>query len=583
MLAGNLRICSRLLIWGYLICGMLLPIIVSAVERENVSPSITSPKVSPKPYVDKPIKIDISSPLVDQVPEGSADIQFTLNQLQIEGGLTEFDKKAEEIYKDFIGKEITIVDLFNIAQMIEQTYHEAGYFLMQVFVPVQVIDDGVAKIVIINGHVSNLDVSSISDRYQKIILSIMNPVVNKKDLTRQLLERKLLLVNKLAGLRVEATLSPGSETGSTVLILEGKESLVSGQVSVDNHSSRSIGHESALLYVSTNSLLHAGESVYAAVGGHPSVKDITSHQPIQILGLAGINIPIGDDGLLLNLEASLSENHPRGNITTLEARGRMHRWQAGVSYPLILNRQQQLIVNFQYDYVDEIFQSEVTGNRTTLTHDSLRTFRIGLNDFHQNVFGGQMFVNAHLSQGIDMFGARDANSSGASLSRTGAEPEFTKIDSYFSYNRALPLNLYGSLTAKGQLSLSGSLLVPEQFSIGGADFGSGQDTGAVIGDEGFAVRSELSRPISVPNELLFFGLRPYVFFDYGRVYKRSPTAAEDKNTTVANSGLGLYFDIAGSQSSEQRLNAKVEAATRLEGPDDTNSGERYSFKLGYSF
>ncbi len=583
MLADIYRFRSILILWGFLIGGTLLPVITYAVERANVSPSVTTPRVSPKPLKEESVKIDIRSPLIDQVPEGAADIRFVLKEMQIEGGFSELEMTIEETYKDSIGKEITIVDLFNIAQKIEQVYHEAGYFLVQVLVPVQVIDNGIAKIVIISGYVSSLDVSSVSERYQKIVLSILNEVVNNKNISRQLLERKLLLVNKLAGLDVEATLAPGTESGSTTLILEGKDRLISGQLSFDNHSSRTIGHESGILYASANSVLHRGESVYAAVGGHPSIKDITSHQPIQILGLAGINIPVGDDGLLLNFEASISENHPRGNITTLEARGRMKRWQAGLSYPLILNRQHQLSFDLNFDYVDEVFQTDSTGSRTTLTHDSLRTFRIGLNDYQNNVLGGQMYVTARLSQGIDGFGARDENAAGATLSRTGGEPDFTKLDSYFLYDHSLPLNMYASLTAKGQISLSGSLLVPEQFSIGGADFGSGQDTGAVIGDEGFAVRSEFSRPIPISNETILFGLRPYVFIDYGRVYRRSPTAAEDKNTTVANTGLGLYLDIAGSENSEQSFNAKVEAATRLEGPDDSNSGERYSFKLGYSF
>jgi hemolysin activation/secretion protein len=583
MFINSFRLRSFLLSCIFLTTIFWLPITSFSAESANVSPSVTTPRISPAPITGESVKIDIRSSLVDQVPEGAADIRFVLKIIQIEGGLPELEQSIEEIYKTSIGQEITIVDLFNIAQKIELAYHEAGYFLVQVLVPVQVIEDGIAKIVIISGYVSKLDVSSVSKRYQKIVLSILNEVVNKKNISRQLLERKLLLVNKLAGLDVEATLAPGSESGSTELILEGKDRLISGQLSFDNHSSRSIGHESGFLYASANSALRLGESIYAAVGGHPSIKDITSHQPVQMLGIAGINVPVGEDGILLKFEALISENHPRGNITTLEARGRMIRWQAGVSYPLILKRQQQLTLDLQFDSVDEVFQTDATGSRTTLTHDSLRTFRIGLNDYQQNVLGGQMFVTARLSQGIDAFGARDASAAGATLSRTGAKPEFTKIDSYFSYNHVLPLNMYASLTAKGQVSLSGSLLVPEQFSIGGADFGSGQDTGAVIGDEGFAVRSELSRPIPISQDTILFGLRPYVFFDYGRVYRRSPTAVEDKNTTVANTGLGLYFDIAGSESSEQRLNAKFEAATRLEGPDDTNSGERYSFRLGYSF
>jgi hemolysin activation/secretion protein len=583
MLPDIYRFRLILILCGSLIGGTLLSDITHAAERANVSPSITTPRISPKPFIDEPVKIDIRSPLIDQAPEGAADISFVLKEIQIEGGLSELEQNMEQIYKDSIGQEITIVDLFNIAQKIEQTYHEAGYFLVQVLVPVQVIDNGIAKIVVVSGHVSKLDVSSISERYQEIVLSILHEVVSKKNISRQLLERKLLLVNKLAGLAVEATLAPGSESGSTILILEGKDRLISGFLSVDNHSSRSIGHETGLLYVSANSALQSGESIYAAVGGHPSIKDITSHQPIESLGIAGINIPIGDDGLQLKLEASISENHPRGNISTLEARGRMIRYLVGMSYPLVLNRQQQLTIDFNFDSVDEVFQSDATGNRTTLTHDSLRTFRIGLNNYQQNILNGQMFVTARLSQGVDAFGARNEDATGATLSRTGAEPEFTKVDSYFSYDRAIPLNMYASLTAKGQLSLSGSLLVPEQFSIGGADFGSGQDTGAVIGDDGFAVRSEISRPIPISQETLLFGLRPYVFFDYGRVYRRSPTAAEDKNTTIADSGIGLYFDVAGSERSEQRLNAKFEVATRLEGPEETNSGERYSFKIGYSF
>src|SRR5690606_33407012 len=100
---------------------------------------------------------------------------------------------------------------------------------------------------------------------------------------------------------------------------------------------------------------------------------------------------------------------------------------------------------------------------------------------------GVNLFDMQLSRGLDFL---NASKPGSLLSRTGGESEFTKIAGDFSRTKALFDGFSLATTASGQYSPD-QLLVPEQYLLGGAAFGSAYDPAELSGDYGASAKAEL--------------------------------------------------------------------------------------------
>ncbi len=553
-----------------------------AARVGDISPSVTTPRIEPKrPGTEGP-RIILPAPLVKEVPAGAEQFTFILKRLDVEGAFGEVAKTLPALYEEYIDREITIVDLFEIARKIQNAYHETGYFLVQVYVPAQTIEDGIAHIVIFVGYLSEIDVSALPKRYQTKAKLIFAELLNTPYVLRQQMERKLLLVNNLSGLTIETTLAPGKEPRSTILVVEGKARLVTSILTFDNYASLPLKEYEGLLSLSLHSPTGQGEELTFQGSFHPSLNELGRNQPIKSSGNFAAYLPIGSDGLAVHLDVIRSVTHPKGDITPLELRGRLNSWSIGLSYPLVLTRRNALDIDGEFEYSDEVLQTDLAGPRITLSHDSLRILRFGAIWSHKRDDGKQLFLGGRLSHGLNALGARDDPSSGAGLSRVDGEVDFVKLEANFRAYQPLPKSFTAQLAAKGQLTPD-ALLVSEQFTLGGPEFGSGQVIGAVLGDYGLAVRAELQRLFPRDMDSYILGTQPYLFADYGRAYLKKPTAAEEKFTTVSSAGIGLRLSLFDKQDNYRSLSAFVEYARQLDGPPDEDSGDKLSFIITVGF
>lgn len=557
----------------------------NAADTGSISPSITTPRIEPKSPDIKDSKVILPAPLIKGIPKDAEKFKFVLQRLDVEGAFGELAATLPDLYDHYIGQEISVETLFAIAVDIQKAYHEAGFFLVQVYVPAQTIEEGIARIIISEATLSAIDVSKLPERYQKKAKHIFASLLTTEHLQRKELERKLLLLNNLAGLKIESTLIAGDKPRSTVLLIEGQHKLLAGKLTADNFASDALRNENSSLTLSLNSPIGFGEQIIFLGSFHPSLNELGRERPIRASGQLAAYIPIGHDGLSLNADIVRSVTYPKGQSTSLRLKGRLNGWSAGLSFPFVLTRNNVLNIHSRFEYIDEVLQTDLTGSRVTLTHDSLRLLRFGSSWVHNfpSFRNNQFLLSIQLTQGLNALGARDEPGNGAALSRAESKVDFTKLDIYYSHYLSLPIDkLAVLLSAKAQISFD-PLLVSQQFSLGGPSFGSGQVTGTVIGDYGFAVRGEIhhSNPFEIKEH--FFNTQFYLFSDFGRAYLKKPTAAEQKFTSVADLGLGIRFNLFDKQDSHRLYTASFEYAKQFDGPAAEDHGHKLSFTLSVSF
>ena len=145
-------------------------------------------------------------------------------------------------YASLIGKEVTLADIYTVAEKLTTRYRNDGFILSQVVVPAQTVDGGVVRLEAIEGHVAGVRVEGAGERVKQTILEHANKIKASRPLTAAVLERYLLLINDLPVVFARGVLaSSKSQQGASDLVIQVTPRIFSAGLSIDNRGTRSMG------------------------------------------------------------------------------------------------------------------------------------------------------------------------------------------------------------------------------------------------------------------------------------------------------------------------------------------------------
>ena len=500
-------------------------------------PSTTDPRriqqeLQPLPPPRSEEQQNIPTPEPSAPPTEASEQKFQLNSLQIVGAKVYQTERLQQLYANFLGKFITLSDLYNIANRITQLYRQDGYILSQAIVPEQTISDGIAKIQVIEGFVEQVDFVNAPSPQLNRLRGFGRKIIASNPLNIRDLERYLLLANDLAGIKVSSVLSPGQNFGAAILTVNVGYTPSNEAFVLNNRSSQTIGPGIFQGVLFLNSALGQGERI--TISGATNPTNTTTLADTS----ANISIPIGDEGWRFSFNNAYTYVHPGRELRQYDINGSTYTASLGVSYPLIRSRVSNLSLNANFDYNNRHITTLFTGNSETLSEDRLRVLRAGLN-FNQSDRQGYTSAGVGISQGIGGLGATTFGTPNQPLSRSQGSADFTKLNLNLSRLQVLPAGMTLELTGTAQLTGT-ALLVSEQFGLGGEDFGRAFEPSQVLGDSGYGLRASLQRQFAYRSSSLgVIGIEPYVFYDYGQVFRKFYTAAENSQDALSSAGLGV--------------------------------------------
>src|SRR6185369_3448547 len=94
-----------------------------------------------------------------RAPADAERVRFTLNRVAVEGVTAYTEEQLRSAWQPLLGKEVTLADLYKVAETLTRKYRNDGYILSQVVVPAQTIRDGTARLQAVEGYVANTNVS----------------------------------------------------------------------------------------------------------------------------------------------------------------------------------------------------------------------------------------------------------------------------------------------------------------------------------------------------------------------------------------------------------------------------------------
>jgi hemolysin activation/secretion protein len=547
------RHCSA---WSGAALGVLaLALSISTPAGAQILPGAVTPGRDrpgpPVPPAQPDFDFSIVAPHRSPVPRAVDEVHFKLSGIMITGATTIPPTEFKPLWQDKIGKDITLADILGIADQIEAAYRARGYLLVRAYVPPQRVANGLFTINVVEGHLANVTVQGGDDDVRSQIQDYLRPATAVRPLTADTIERGLLLTNDIPGISASGVLKPSPDTpGASDLVVDVAQPWIAGGLAVDNRGSRFSGIWTMAADVEFNSIFGA-DQLAATVTASPN------SELGQVAGSLRYRRPIGPDGLIGSLIASITHGEPGSTLTAFNVL--TDSWAAGprLTYPVIRTREETLLLDGGFTVQD----ARVYVLGTGISHDKWRVLDVGgtyqLNNI-ELLNNGSWTTTFDVAQGLPILDASDNHSPMAS--RLGALFDFTKITAFTRV--AVPLgDSFGAvLSGQGQYSFA-PLITGEQIAFGGTQIGRGYDPGAITGDHGLGGSAELRYDIRMNKDWLS-ALEPYAYLDAAQTWyiQRGPALSPALlNQTITSVGGGVRFwlpyNITGAVEGSHTLHA----------------------------
>lgn len=518
---------------------------LAALAQGVPAPSQVAPPVIAPPPAAGRIAIP-QVPAGAQIPPEARKLTFRLLGFDIKGEFEEFAAKRRELEASLVGKTVTVAEIFEFADQLQQIYAKAGYPLVRiVLLPQELNGAARIKLNIIDGFVERLDVDALPLQVQGRVATVLARLLNKTHLTQAELERQLLIAGETPGLTLNATFAPGKELGGSILVLTGRYRPVSMSVYMDNAMPEVFGTGQGVVSASTNSVLGLGEQITVQAAGLPS-HDYVAEMPTRRYFSGTFAIPLGVNGWKFEAGGTDGITTPHGDPIAA-TKGVYNEGYVKLAYEALKRRDYELTLNARLDAANQKIETIIVDPAVLLSSDRTRVLRSGADGIWKlPQFGTTVIYGANYSRGLDALGARMASEAPPwmPLSRQGADAVFDKVDGHLEIDQALPYDFFANFYASGQDSFRRALLTSEQFDIDGSRMLSGFTAGALPGDSAWVVRGEFGHNFTAQMPYGGMVLTPYLFAATGERLLWDPTVLELGDVHATNYGGGVRFNLS---------------------------------------
>ncbi|MFJ2712702.1 ShlB/FhaC/HecB family hemolysin secretion/activation protein [Pseudomonas sp. NPDC087346] len=503
-----------------------------------------------------------------QVPDpGAAAAQplmmatkIKLKTVQIEGGTIYPLNELADNFKPLIGHETSLADLIEATRNITRRYQQDGYLLSYAFLPQQKFDDGVARVVLVEGYVRDVQMQGDVGRVKGLLDKLAAKIQAERPLTRKTFERYTTLMTRIPGVTIQAQVPPpGTTDGATTLVAEASRKPFTSTLSTteDNRNGTQ-----ALIGVSSNSQTSMGEQLSLS-GLFPPGDDKEHYYRLDY------NQFLDAEGTQLALSASRYRADPGTNVQLdngleLKPHRENDRYSIGVSLPLIASSTELLNVGTRLYAVNDKTRYNVIGYPLSV-EERTDIRALAFESDWRKVDARQLrIISGGIYQGLDSMGAK-TNNSAIDLNFFRARLSGVQSDKFFD-------NWQGVLS--GALYWTDDTLPDSERAVfGGQNFGRGYPDDQASGDKGWGVAYEVNYSFNRDGSWVRI-LQPYVVLDRSKSwFNKLPIQDSD----LSSAAVGLRFGDA------KYYNIALEAAKPMsdEALDTLNRRPRYSISFSY--
>jgi hemolysin activation/secretion protein len=476
-----------------------------------------------------PPKIEVEKREAPTAPTLTDNKKILVNQLQIKGQNVYEESALLSVAGFEPGSTLSLTDLRAMSTKIADYFHKNGYFLAQVYLPAQRIKDGVVTMVVQVGQYGNVTINNQTRLNNGIVNSLMTDVEGGDLIESEPLETSLLLLSDVPGVRVNSTLLPGAEPGTSDLNVDLTPGpLVTGSIDADNAGLPATGAYRFGGTINLNNLAGLGDVASLRVlSSGPGMTYARGSYQVQAgkatVGVAytQINYALGKDFTDLGIH---------GTAKIISVYG---------SYPLIRSRDTNLYGQLGFD--NRAYYNKINLDGTE-TNKRANVIMPGISGDHRDQFGGGGLTAYGLTWSI---GNLDIQTAAAqTLDNSTAKTNGTYNKLAFNGMRLqsvldTPLSLYGGIN--GQLA-SKNLDIWEKMELGGMYGVRAYPAGTAFGDQGYILNLEARWLLPVMSDSMPGRINLIALYDNGGIqYNKNPWVSTNNTVNLSGFGGGLTW------------------------------------------
>ena len=460
-----------------------------------------------------------------------------VKEVRFLGNRSVSESELRPMVEPLIGHEVTLAQIRDAASEIRKYYRSLGFVAAYVYVPSQQMTDGVLKLDILEGRISEVKISDnhyfstpLLEKYAHLLKP--GEVLKYDDLWRTVNR-----LNQRRDIQAKAVLEPGASTGTTAIDISVKDQFpIHWSTDVSNSGARNTGKYRWGLSGEHNNLTgHADELSGTALLG----------QGADALGGA-YSIPLNiESGTRFGYGVSHVTTKIGGDFRPLDVRGAATTHNFSLLQPLL--EKEGFLIDGKVGYDIKSIRNKLLGQSSG--KDELRILS-GTLSFDATDADGRTLSSHGVYQGLSgIMGGSDPVDDEASRIGTGGR-FFIYRGSIMRFQK-LPHELLLSLRGEWQAT---SYAVPasEQFSLGGARTVRGYQDGEYLADLGALGAADLFIPVfffpedwKLPgaNESLRKQVQMVGFADIGggELKKFLPGELPDKFLAGAGAGVRVHL------------------------------------------
>ncbi|WP_077048566.1 ShlB/FhaC/HecB family hemolysin secretion/activation protein [Pseudomonas sp. KK4] len=550
-------LCWLLLLLSFPLLADTLPSFLNSNETIR---NLPVPNLPADAYRPTTAPLQVPEPGATQAQPLLMGTKITLKTVQIEGGTIYPLTELATLYQPLIGRESNLAELIETTRNITRRYQQDGYLLSYAFLPQQTFDNGVARVVLVEGYIKDYQLQGDGGRVKALLDKLVAKLQAERPLTRKTFERYTTLMSRIPGVTLQAQVPPpGTTDGGTQLIAQASRKPFTSTLSTteDNRNGTQ-----ALLGVSSNSQTAMGEQLTLS-GLFPPGDDHEHYYRLDY------NQFLNAEGTQLALSASRYRADPGTNVRLdngleLKPHRENDRYSIGFSHPLIASPTEQLSGGARLYAVNDKTRYQVLGLPLSVEERTDIRALAFESDWRKADARQLRILSGGLYQGIDGMGAK-TNNTALDLDFFRLRLSGVQSDKFFD-------NWQGVLSAALYWS-DDTLPDSERAVFGGQNFGRGYPDDQASGDKGWGAAYEVNYSFNREGNWVRI-LQPYVVLDRAKTWFNTlPVQGND----MSSAAVGLRFGDA------HYYNIALEAAKPMseKALDTFNRRARYSISFSY--
>ncbi len=455
------------------------------------------------------------------------DLKFNIKEVQFTESTVLKKAELDKVAAEYVGKEVTLDQLYQMVNEVNEVYRKKGYTVCRAFLPEQTIKDGIAKVTLVEGKTGKIVLDNVRFTRESYVISRTGlkhgTVNNLKELNR-----RISLFNATNDAQVSVKLAAGEEQGTTDYILTLDEpARHTVYATADNTGSDSTGTfryglgwtmYSLLGIRDTLSLTYMRSSDFNTTGVSNS-GGVSYSFPITKVGTKISASVFGNVMDIGNYPPTLQQFDPHGDSVS---------YSLGLSQPFCVTPKLRIVGDFSWS-------KQYSDMRFRLAEDEYESMRYWKDDTTTKYSGGLAFT--HFGRGVVWYHRYSATKA-HSIAKYGTMDYWLWN---FNFVRQQAFMNGNSLTVKINAQYIPNLTgedgeheanTSDHFYLGGVGSVRGYNESILGGEHGFSVNLEYAMPFRN-----YRNLTPIFFLDYGKVY--GPSAFDDDQ--LASTGWGLRW------------------------------------------